>query len=303
LAAPQDVKRQAERMISDLRSRGKVRDFFQQWLKIDQTPEFSKDPKQFPNFDPALASDLRTSIDLFVENVVWSDASDFRQLLLADRLEMNGRLARFYGVDLPANAPFQKVSLNPGKRAGILTHPYLMAAFAYTSTSSPIHRGVFLARSVLGVSLRPPPDAFTPLAPDLHPRLTTRERVALQTRPQSCQTCHSVINPLGFTLENFDAVGRYRDKEKERPIDATGAYQTRSGQTVKLSGIRDLATFLAGSEEVRDAFVERLFHYLVKQPIRAFGRQKIAELRRSFAANRYNIRKLIVEIIVKSSSE
>jgi hypothetical protein len=176
-----------------------------------------------------------------------------------------------------------------------------MAAFAYTETSSPIHRGVFLARSVLGQSLRPPPEAFTPLSPDLHPRLTTRERVELQTKSQACQTCHGMINPLGFTLENFDAVGRFRQKEKDRPIDPTGGYQTRTGQVLKFAGVRDLATFLAGSEETHDAFVEQLFHYLVKQPLNAYGPQARTDLRRRFVDNRYSIRKLMVEILAASA--
>src|SRR5262249_3895183 len=183
LATREQVVRQAERMVTDLRTRSKVREFLLQWLKVDQAPELSKDAKQFPGFDQALASDLRTSLELFLDDVVWGDASDFRQLLLADTLYLNGPLARFYGADLPADAPFQKVALQPGERAGVLTHPYLMATFAYTGTSSPIHRGVFLARSVLGLTLRPPPEAFAPLAPDLPPQLTTRERVLLQTKP------------------------------------------------------------------------------------------------------------------------
>src|SRR5262249_47038177 len=149
--------------------------------------------------------------------------------------------------------------------------PYLMATFAYTEASSPIHRGVFLARSVLGLGLRPPPEAFTPLPEDLHPDLTTRERITLQTKPQACQSCHGVINPLGFTLENFDAVGRYRDQEKGRPINATGGYQTRTGEVLKFAGPRDLARFLASSEEVHEAFVEQMFHHLVRQPVRAYG--------------------------------
>ena len=160
--------------------------------------------------------------------------------------------------------------LEPRERAGVLTHPYLMASFAYTASSSPIHRGVFIARSVLGRVLRPPPEAVAPLAPDLHPDLTTRQRVTLQTKPESCQSCHGMINPLGFTLEHFDAVGRYRNEEKGRPIDATGSYETRAGEMVKFDGVRDLAAFLAGSEETHTAFVQQLFHYLVKQPVRAY---------------------------------
>jgi hypothetical protein len=301
LATREQVIQQVKRMLPDPRTHAKLRQFFLQWLKVDSAPDLAKDPAHFPEFDRAAASDLRTSLELFLEDVLWSDASDFRQLLLADYLYLNGRLARLYGSDLPADASFQKVSQKPSERAGLLTHPYLMAAFAYTATSSPIHRGVFLSRNVLGRSLRPPPEAFTPLPADLHPKLTTRERVALQTRPQACQTCHNMINPLGFTLENFDAIGRFRDKEKDRPIDATGSYQTLKGPEVKFGGVRDLATFLADSEETHEAFVEQLFHYLVKQPVRAFGPQKLSDLRRSFADNRYNVRKLMVEIVAQSA--
>jgi hypothetical protein len=297
LTTREQVAQQAERMVADPRTRAKLREFFFQWLKVDHVPDVAKDPMRFPEFGPGVASDLRTSLDLFLDDVVWADASDFRQLLLSEDLYLNGRLARFYGVELPADAPFQKVPLDPRERAGVLTHPYLMASFAYTATSSPIHRGVFLARGVLGQSLRPPPEAFTPLAPDLHPQLTTRERVLLQTSPQACQSCHGMINPLGFTLEHFDAIGRYRETENGKPIDATGAYQTRSGAVVKFAGVRGLATFLAGSEEVHEAFVEQLFRHLVKQPVRAFGPRQLADLRRSFAENHYNVRKLVVQIM------
>jgi mono/diheme cytochrome c family protein len=297
----EEVVAQAERMLPDLRTRAKLREFLLQWLKVEQVPEMSKDSKQFPGFTPEIASDLRTSLELFLEDVLWGEASDFRQLLTADYLYLNGRLAQFYGADLPADAPFQKVALEPGERAGVLSHPYLTATFAYTAETSPIHRGVFLARSVLGRALRPPPEAFTPLEAKLHPQLTTRERVALQTKPQACVSCHAMINPLGFTLEHFDAVGHFRDTEKGRSIDASGTYQTRRGEVVKFGGVRDLATFLAGSTETHDAFVEQLFHYIVKQPVPAYGTRKLEELRRSFAGNRFNVRKLVVEILTAAA--
>jgi cytochrome c553 len=301
LATREQVVGQAERMLPDLRTHSKLRSFFFQWLKADPVPDVTKDSARFPEFDAALVSDLRTSLDLFLEDVLWSDASDFRQLLLADYLYLNGRLAKFYGADLPADAPFQKVSLDPGERAGVLSHPYLMARFAYTATSSPIHRGVFVARSVLGHMLQPPPAAFTPLAPELHPDLTTRQRVVLQTKEQSCLMCHGMVNPLGFTLEHFDAVGRFRDKENGKSIDATGMYQTRKGEAVQFSGTRDLAKFLAGSEETHDALVEQLFHHLVKQPVRAYGPQEHAELRQFFVEHDCNVRKLMVEIMAATA--
>ncbi len=274
LATREQVARQAERMVTDLRARGKLRDFLLQWLKVDQAAEIVKDPKRFPRFNEAIVSDLRTSLDLFLEDVIRGDSSDFRELLCADYVYLNGRLAPLYGADLAPGTPFQKIRLEPRERAGVLSHPYLMANFAYTGTSSPIHRGVFLARNVLGRVLRPPPEAVAPLAADLHPDLTTRERVTLQTKPESCQSCHGMINPLGFTLERFDAVGRYRNEEKGRPIEAAGYYETRAGETVKFDGVRELASFLAASEEAHTAFVQQLFHFLVKQPVRAFGYQR-----------------------------
>jgi hypothetical protein len=295
--------KQAERMLTDLRTRAKLREFLLQWLKVDQVPDVSKDPQRFPEFNAEMASDLRASLDLFLEDVVWNDSSDFRQILLSDSLYLNGRLGQFYGAELPSDAAFQKVQLQPESRAGVLSHPYLMASFAYTATSSPIHRGVFIARSLLGRSLRPPPDAVSPLPPDLHAELTTRERIMLQTQPESCQTCHSMINPLGFTLEHFDAVGRYRKEEQGRPVDATGLYQKRSGEMAKFQGVRELATFLAASEETHSAFVEQLFHYVVKQPIRAFGSEGLPQLQQYFVQNDFNIRKLLVEMMVVSAAK
>jgi hypothetical protein len=296
LKTREQIAAQAQRMLSDIRTRSKVREFLLQWLKVDQPPEIAKDKSRFPEFTPEVAADLRTSLDLFLDDVVWSNGSDFRELLKADWLYLNGRLAQLYRPDLPLDAPFIKMGLDPGERAGVLTHPYLMAGFSYTATSSPIHRGVFIARSVLGRSLRPPPMAVSPLPVELNASLSTRERIALQTKPEACQSCHAMINPLGFTLENFDAVGRFRTEDAGKSIDPSGAYLTRLGDLVKFEGVRDLATFLADSEEVRSAFVEQLFHYLVKQPIRAFGPDTLPHLRNSFTSNRFNIQQLMVDI-------
>src|SRR5580693_6197269 len=135
---------------------------------------------------------------------------------------------------MPADAGFTKVKLESDQRAGVLTHPYMMAAFAYPGESSPIHRGVFIIRGILGVTLRPPANAtFTPLPPEQHPNLTTRERIALQTNAETCVACHSVINPLGFALEKFDSIGRFRAKENGKPVDVSGHYDTRAGSTAQ----------------------------------------------------------------------
>ena len=301
LATRADVTREAQRLLGDRLARAKVRGFFLQWLRVDQLGDLPKDHKLFPDFNAAVVSDLRTSLDLFLGETLGPKEWDYRRLFLSDHLYLNGRLAKIYGGDLPADAPFQKVTLKSEPRAGVLTHPLLLANFSYTATSSPIHRGVFLSRNVLGVALRQPPDAFTPLAPELHPNLNTRERITLQTSPQNCTSCHGVINPLGFTLENYDAIGRFRDKEKDRPIDASGFFVTRSGDKTNFKNVVDLAKFVAASDEAHEAFVARLFHYTVRQPILAYGPEKLTELRRFFAEHDYDVRQLLVEIVVQSA--
>ncbi len=300
LATPEQLRKQAERMMNDRRARSKLREFFIQWLQLNRITDLAKDPGRFPGFTEEIEADLRTSLELMVDNVVWSDKSDFRELLLADRLLLNGRLAGFYNVPMPMDAPFQWVEAE-GAQAGILTHPYLLAGFAYTKDSSPIHRGVFISRSVLGRALRPPPEAVAPLAPDLHPSLSTRERVILQTKAEDCRSCHAMINPLGFALENYDAVGRYRTAERGRSINTAGEYHTRDGKTVKFNGVRELAEFLAASDEVHSSFVDQLFHFLVKQSIRAHGPEESSRLKKSFVESGYNLRKLTAEIAVRAA--
>ena len=290
-----DPVQQARRMLADPRAKAKVSAFFHRWLQLDRLHDLAKDPQSYPGFDAAIVSDLRTSLDLFLDDATWGETSDWRRLMLADTVYMNGRLAKFYGVPLPEDAPFQKVKMDPKKHAGLLTHPLLMAGFAYTSVSSPIHRGVFLARALLGRRLRAPPEAVTPIPPELHPSLSTRERILLQTKGPDCQSCHAMINPLGFALENFDAVGRFREVEKEKPINAQGSYWTLGGEDVKFTGPRELGEFLARSEEAHEAFVEHLFHFLVKQPILAHGLNRPEGLREAFAKGKFDIRELLIQ--------
>ncbi len=156
----EQVAEQARRMLADPRAKSKVREFFHHWLPFDEAEDVSKDPETFPGFDEALVADLRTSLDMFVDDVVWSEASDYRQLVLANFWFVNQRLANFYGLTAPADGDFHKVTVDEKQRAGVLTHPYLLSALAYHKSSSPIHRGVFVTRKLLGRVLRPPPMAI-----------------------------------------------------------------------------------------------------------------------------------------------
>jgi mono/diheme cytochrome c family protein len=307
----QSIRGIAERMVEDYRARAKVRSLMHEWLNIASAKEISKSPDTFAGFNAAVVSDLRSSLDAFLNQVIWSESSDYRQLFLADWAFTSERIAGFYGKEWakPESAlagasqgDLSKTS-NDGKlHHGLLTHPYMMSQLAYFDSTSPIHRGVFLIRYMLGRTLRPPNEAFTPLSPDLHPDLTTRERVALQTSPANCQTCHIKINALGFVLENYDAVGRFRESERNKPIESSGGYLSRSDTSVQFQGISDLANYLAGSDDSHRAFVNRAFQYMVKQPPGAFGPMILDELTAKFEQSGYNIKQLLIEIATVSAS-
>lgn len=296
LKTPADIEAQATRMVNDPRAWNKLRDFLLLWLKVDEIPDIVKSSKSYPGFDQAVAADLRTSLELFLEDAGW----DYQKLMLSQKEFLNGRLAKLYGGGLPPEAPFQAIEASD--RQGVLTQPYLMARYAYLEGSSPIHRGVLVARNMLGRVLAPPPAAFTPVAASLHPNLTTRERVAMQTKPAMCNSCHSLINPLGFTFEKYDAIGRLRKTDGVKTVDASGFYKTRSGTMVQFKDAADLAKYLANSEEAHSAFVEKLFQHLVKQPVRAYGARTLPNLVASLEKDRYNVRSLMVSIMLATAA-
>jgi hypothetical protein len=302
LRSQQEIAAQAERMLKDPRARAKVNDFFRHWLEMEAAEDVSKDKSTFPDFTETVLSDLRTSLDMFIEDVVWSPKSDYRELLLADYLYLNSRLAKLYGAELPDDSDFQKVKFNSKLRTGVVTHPYLLSVFAYHKSSSPIHRGVFLTRNIVGRALKPPPMAIQFMDDRFDPSLTMREKVSELTRPAACQGCHSVINPLGFSLEGYDAVGRVRTTDNQKPVDASGEYTTSDGKTVRLRGPRDVAEYAARSKEAQMGFIQQLFHHIVKQPAAAYGPDTLEKLRKSFAKTEYNIQQLVIEIVKTSAA-
>jgi hypothetical protein len=278
----------------------------------------------------------------FLLDFIESDKSDFRELLQADWRYTTKRLENYYGAAWRPSVPEGQPKTTKPKatedtkpseteetktdqgithvvtqieprlsrsirdreiHAGVLSHPLIMSNLAYHRTTSPIHRGVFLTRRTLGRVLRPPDASFTPLSAELHPDLTTRERVQLQTGEVNCQACHEQINSLGFALEHFDATGRFRRKEKAKQINAAGSYTDRNGKQVTFNGARELADYLAQSEDCHHAFVEAAFEHFVKQPITAYGSETADKITKSFRDSGYNIRELLVTIAVTASRQ
>lgn len=295
------ITAQAGRMIVDPRTKAKLSGFFHHWLELERAETISKDPKSFPNFDAAVLADLRTSLNLFLDEVVWSEHSDYRELLQADYLFLNERLAKLYGKTVSGDA-FQRVSFDPKQRAGVVTHPYLLSAFASSKQTSPIHRGVFLTRNIVGMTLKAPPMAvaFEDAKFDAH--LTMREKITELTKNNSCMGCHRTINPLGFSLENYDAIGRWQTKENDKPINAVTTFATDEGETIKLTGARDLVKFAVEHPDGHRAFIHQLFQHTAKQAVNVYGPDTLEDLRQSFTASGFNIRKLLADIATIAAS-
>jgi EAL domain-containing protein (putative c-di-GMP-specific phosphodiesterase class I) len=183
----------------------------------------------------------------------------------------------------------------------VLTHPYLLSAFAYHNNTSPIHRGVFLTRNIVGRGLRPPPIAVAFKDDEFDPGLSMREKITQLTSDKACMSCHSVINPLGFALENFDAVGRWRTEENDLPVQSEGEYVAEDGTRIEVANALDIARFAVNSESAHRAFVSQLFHHMIKQDPAAYGTDTISQLQTAFAQNDFSIQNLMIEIATTSA--
>ena len=295
LRTREQIEKAAQRMLPAPRTKAKLAGFFHQWLDLERADHAAKDPTLFPEFTETIRADLRESLRLFLDEIVWSEPSDYRQLLQADHLWLSRDLGNLYGQEI-AEDGFQKVVPAPGERAGVLTHPYLLSALAYSKTTSPIHRGVFLSRSIVGIQLKNPAVAVAFEDAKFDPSLTMREKVTSLTQNKSCAGCHGVINPLGFTLENFDALGRWRTKDNQKPVDPAVSFESEDGKTVRLTAAADVARLAVSSGKAHEAFVQQLFLHSVKQPPAAFATDTAAVLTKQFEAGNFSIRKLLVQI-------
>ena len=288
-----------DRMIEDYRTEIKLKQFFARYLKLHALHSLEKDTKLFPGFDKQMVEDLKRSMHLQFEEWIRNKEFSFSEIFTSQSIFANQRIADFYGLDWPKEAAshatgYQQVPVQHG--GGILTHPLLMSGFSYASSTSPIHRGVFVAQNIIGRRLNPPPDAFPPFDGEIAKTWTTREKVSYQTKPDSCQRCHGLINDLGFAFEAFDAVGKTRKLDNQKPINSKGNHRTESGKLIKYEGADELASFLSQYDSVKRHFVEELFQFMVKQPLAAYGPEARKRLMKTVSDNGNKLRPLLIEI-------
>ena len=291
-----ELERQVRRMLADPRAAALVENFAGQWLALRSVDGLAPDPNLYPEFDENLRGALRRETDLFLESQLREDRSVV-DLLRADYTFLNERLARHYGVPDVAGNHFRRVTLPDGRRAGLLGHGSVLAVTSYGNRTSPVLRAKWLLENVLGTPPSPPPPDIPPLpesgTASGEPR-TVRERLARHRQSAACAICHAPMDPLGFALENFDALGGWRTLDAGVPIDASAVLADGATRFDGPAGLREV--LLERSGQFVETVTEKLLTYALGRGIEHYDRPVIRAIARSAAAADHRWSSLILGI-------
>jgi hypothetical protein len=261
LANPSVLEEQVRRMLRDVRSQALVDNFANQWLKLGRLAGVVPDVDEFPDFDENLREAMQQETRLFVASQLHEDRS-VMDLVEANYTFVNERLARHYGLSNVYGSRFRRVVLADGVRGGLLGQASILTATSYANRTSPVLRGRWMLESLLGA----PPPAPPPDVPALKENgadgevRSVRERLEAHRRNPSCALCHVRMDPLGFSLENFDALGKWRTTSDGVPIDASASLPDGS----RFEGIAGLrALLLNHREDFVRTFTDRLLSYSI----------------------------------------
>ena len=296
LSDPAERERQVRRMLADARSRALVDNFAGQWLSLRSVEGIAPDPNLFPDFDENLREALRQETELFVESHLREDRSVVG-LLRADYSFLNERLARHYGIPGVTGSHYRLVKLPDDRRGGLLGHGSILAATSYGNRTSPVLRAKWLLENVLGTPPAPPPPDIPPLPAGGaagEPR-TVRERLAQHRRNAACAICHAPMDPLGFALENFDAVGAWRTRDAGLPVDASAVLADGTTSFDGPAGLRQV--LLDRSEQFVETVTEKLLTYALGRGIEHYDRPVIRAIVRGAVDDDYRWSSLILGIV------
>ncbi len=260
LHQPAVLQKQVKRMLADERSRMLVTNFADQWLYLRNLASITPDMRAFPDFDDNLRKAFRKETHLFVESVMREDRSVL-DLLRADYSFLNERLAKHYGVPNVYGSRFRKVTFGPETmRGGLLRQGSILTVTSYATRTSPVIRGKWILDNILGVPPPPPPPNVPALdeAKAALKKMTMRERLSEHRKNPACSGCHKLMDPVGFSLENFDAVGRWRQAEDGTPVDVSGGLPDGA----KFAGVAGLEKALLTRPELfATTITEKLLTY------------------------------------------
>jgi hypothetical protein len=294
LSEPRVLDGQIARMIADPKSWALVENFGGQWLHLRNVADWAPDPERYRGFDESLRYAFQQETELFLEHLIREDRSVL-DLIDADYTFVNERLANFYGIDGVEGGYFRRVSLEGTNRGGVLTQGSVLMVTSYPTRTSPVLRGKWVLENLLGAPPPPPPPDVPALA-DVAETSAVSLREALEQHRAStaCSVCHARLDPLGFALEGFDAVGRFRTTDDGMSIDDSGALP--DGTRVDgPSGLRDV--LLARRVEVVEALAEKLLTYAIGRGLEASDRPALREIRRRVESEDYRFSALVEGIV------
>lgn len=299
LSEPGVLEQQVRRMLADARAADAlVNGFAAQWLNVRRVPEVVVDPRYYPNFDETLLQAFQRETEMFVASTLQEDRSVL-QLLNADYTFVNERLARHYEIPAIYGSRFRRVTWpDTSKRGGLLAHGGLLAATSYPDRTSPVLRGKWLLDNLFGMPPPPPPPGVDTTLQEKKRggrALSIRERLDEHRRNPACASCHSMIDPIGFALENFDVLGSWRIKdERGNAIDSSGALP--GGKT--LDGFSSLrAILMERPEEFAGTVTAKLMAYALGRRLEYYDRPAVRKIVRDAAPQEYRWSALILGIV------
>jgi hypothetical protein len=294
LQQPAVLEKQTRRMLADPRAKSLADNFADQWLYLRNLESFTPDLRLFPDFDDNLRQAFATETKLFFETVMREDRS-VTNLLKADYTFLNERLAKHYGVPGVYGSRFRRVSMTGEEaRGGLLRHGSVLAVTSYATRTSPVMRGKWVLENLIGTP-PPPPEPDVPALRDnmIAANLSVRERLAEHRANAACASCHNLIDPPGFALEQFDAVGRWRKLEEGKPVDASGGLPDGS----KFTGVAGLEAGLLGRPEVFvSTLTEKLLTFALGRGVEHFDAPAVRKIVREAEAEDYRFSSIIVGI-------
>jgi len=296
LSRPEELEKQTRRMLADRRSFNLATNFAGQWLRLRNLDAVSPNARLFPDFDDNLRQAFRQETELFFDSVLREDRSVL-ELIRADYTFLNERLARHYGIPDIYGSRFRRVTLAPDShRGGLLRQGSVLAVTSYATRTSPIIRGVWVLGSIFGA---PPPPPL-PNVPSLDEStvsasLPMRQRLAAHRSNAVCANCHRTIDPVGFALENFNAIGQWRDHEADDlPIDASGALPG-AGELRGVSGLED--GLLSRPELFAGTLTEKLLTFALGRGIEYYDAPAVRTIVRDAEKNGFRFSALVLGIV------
>jgi len=305
LDTAEGVRMQAERLLASPRARQTVRFFFDNLLPITSITDVSREVTEFPTFSPAIASLMQQETRTFLDYIVFDGPGTWPSAFEADFTFVNQPLAAFYGMPAVTGETFQRVPLDTTQRLGLLTQGAMMVGTTPSNHTNPVLRGGFIVNKLMchNISLPTDPAVLAQVAPpDPYSGATGRDRFTQHSANPVCLGCHVLMDPVGFALENYDAVGLYRTTENDVVIDASGSvpgYEETGEGAVDISGPIDLARALAQNPEVQSCFSANWANFAYGRTLKEDSPEDVCtqeSLASAFAQAGYDIKRLMIEL-------